>query len=286
MSLACPVCQQALSAAGTSWRCPAHHSFDVARQGYLNLLLAQHRKSRQPGDDKAMVSARTRFLERGLYQPIREAVIAQTQALAPATVLDLGCGEGYYTSGLVAEGREVFGLDLSKEAILAACRRSREVCWLVAGSAHLPFTDQSLDLVVVMFCEPHAAEIARVLKPDSHLLLVTPGNAHLASLRALIYDEVRPYDEDKHVRRLAPVFELVAQHAVRAALTLTPEPLAELLAMTPHGWRVSPERQATLTDGQPFPTELDVRLWLFQPLRANDEKKWCPEHDSNVRPAP
>lgn len=269
MSLACPVCRQALSANGTSWRCPANHTFDVARQGYLNLLLAQHRKSRQPGDDKAMVTARTRFLDRGLYQPIRDAVISQVQAVAPATVLDIGCGEGYYTTGLVTEGREVFGLDLSKEAILAACRRSRAVRWLVAGSAHLPFTDHSLDLVVVMFCEPHAEQIARVLKPDGHLLLITPGNSHLTALRSLLYDEVRPYDEDKHVRRLASGFVLAERQDVRAELVLDPEALADLLAMTPHGWRVSPERSAALAAAAPLATELDVRLWLFQPNRPN-----------------
>lgn len=269
MSLACPVCRQALTAAGSSWRCPANHSFDVARQGYLNLLLAQHRKSRQPGDDKAMVAARTQFLDRGLYQPIRDAVMAHVQTLAPASILDIGCGEGYYTTGLVAEGREVFGLDLSKDAIVAACRRSRAVHWLVAGSAHLPFTDHSLDLVVVMFCEPHAEEIARVLKPDGHLMLVTPGNAHLAALRALLYDEVQPYDEDKHVRRLAAGFALAEREDVRADLVLTPDALAELLAMTPHGWRVNPERQAALASSAPLATELDVRLWLFQPNRSS-----------------
>ena len=103
----CPNCDQALilqeDAQPQTYRCNNQHSFDLAREGYLNLLLAQHKRSRNPGDSDDMIRSRQRFLNAGYYQPLSDAIVtavAKANTGAEQTVLDLGCGEGYYMQQL------------------------------------------------------------------------------------------------------------------------------------------------------------------------------------------
>jgi len=129
-SLACPLDGEPLNQSGTCWRCPAGHSFDVARQGYLHLLPVQKKRSLDPGDSKDMVAARRRFLNAGFYQPIAEAVNKAVTTRAgdtkPLACLDAGCGEGYYLRQLAASNMDrslaLVGVDISKWAILAAAK--------------------------------------------------------------------------------------------------------------------------------------------------------------------
>ena len=136
IELICPHCHDALLQTDRQWRCVNGHSYDQARQGYLNLLLVQHKNSKQPGDTPQMLSHRQAFLDAGHYQPVSDAINQLLVAETPARVLDMGCGEGYYTSRLasVLPQAQLAGLDISKDAILKACRRSKDIQWLVASS--------------------------------------------------------------------------------------------------------------------------------------------------------
>jgi hypothetical protein len=147
-ALACPLDGAPLRRDGATWRCAAGHSFDIASQGYINLLPVQQKRSRDPGDSKEMVAARRRFLNAGFYQPIAAAVsraaLADLRPGATASCLDAGSGEGYYLRQLAAAATEsrqslaVLGLDISKWAVLSAAKQDKRPSWVVGSNANLP----------------------------------------------------------------------------------------------------------------------------------------------------
>lgn len=83
--LICPLCSAALGEVDNGVACPAGHRFDRARQGYLNLLPVQHKKSLDPGDNAAMVEARRQFLGAGHYAPLARR-LAELAAERAATL--------------------------------------------------------------------------------------------------------------------------------------------------------------------------------------------------------
>ena len=120
MELICPICRLPLSKEGRTLRCGCNHSFDVARQGYVNLLPVQQKRSLHPGDTREQVLSRRAFLETGAYGPIVEAVKAAASGHA-GPILDVGCGEGYYAVRVAEHlNAELTGLDISKEAVRCA----------------------------------------------------------------------------------------------------------------------------------------------------------------------
>lgn len=264
LRLICPHCQAPLSAQDRHWACENGHGYDQARQGYLNLLLVQHKNSRQPGDTPAMLACRQAFLNGGHYQPISDQINLLFTEQAPETLLDMGCGEGYYTARLAAALPQcaVAGLDISKDAILKACRRSRAIQWLVASSARLPVPDASLDAALCVFSPWSWDECLRVLKPGGQLLLVGPDADHLMSLREQLYDSIHPTPE--LIKALPDGLQIVKDQTLRYALNLDPADLANLIGMTPHGFRSRPERQQALLETGLPSLEVAMRLVLLQ----------------------
>lgn len=260
----CPVCRLALDRHPGSWSCANGHSFDVAREGYVNLLLAQHKNSPEPGDSAEMVTARRAFLDAGHYQPLREAVIGMLAPLRARTLLDLGCGEGYYSSALTAVADEVIGLDIARPAIRLAARRYPRITWLVASGASLPIADGSIEVVSNLFTQLHVEEMHRALAPGGRVLVATPAADHLWSVRAGLFDEVRAHEPDKFLAGFAPRFELAARREVRCALALTRQTLAQLLQMTPYVWKARPEKRAALEAHEQFATTAAFTLLLFR----------------------
>lgn len=263
--LICPLCHQPLTALDNGVACPANHRFDRARQGYLNLLPVQHKKSRDPGDNQAMVEARRRFLEAGHYAPIAERLAALAAVRAPQHWLDIGCGEGYYTARLAQAlpNAEGCALDISREAVKRACRRAPQLTWLVASMARIPLADASCQLLASVFSPLDWAEAVRLLTPGGGVLRVGPTRHHLLELRERLYDEVRPYDDEKHLARLPAGIRLAHSETLEFRLNLdSPEARADLLAMTPHGWRASAERRAAVIE-RALEVSVSVRYdWL------------------------
>lgn len=264
-TLACPLCRHPLARDGRTWRCAQGHAFDTAREGYLNLLPVQHKKSRAPGDNDAMVRARREFLEAGHYAPLRDAVLAALRPLGARTLLDLGCGEGWYTRALAGVVPDVVALDIAKEAVRLAAKRDPRVTWLVASAAQLPLPDGAVDLACSLFSPLPAAELARVLVPGGHLLVATPAPRHLWSLRAALFEEVREHAPGKFVAELERAgFALHDTVDVAFPLALDNTALRQLLAMTPYAWRATPERRTLLEAQAHLDTEAAFTLLLFR----------------------
>ena len=269
--LRCPVCEASLVLIEKRYVCAANHSFDVARQGYVNLLQSNKRKSKDPGDSSEMVQCRRRFLAQDHYAPISLALNQQvTHHLSGKQdqLLDVGCGEGYYLQQLMrhcaAEERVpqgVYGLDISKPAIAAAAKAVPEVTWIVGTSASLPFHDASLDVVLCVFSRICAEEFARVLKPEGTLIIAVPGEVHLMSLRALIYDKVVAHQASKHEQAMSPWFVCDTSERVSYNLYLnTTDDILNLLAMTPYYWSISPEKKAALAQLENLDVGIDVNV--------------------------
>ncbi|MDP1932673.1 MAG: methyltransferase domain-containing protein [Gammaproteobacteria bacterium] len=267
-ALTCPLDNNPLQKDGSSWRCTAGHSYDIAREGYTNLLPVQNKKSRDPGDSKEMVAARRRFLNAGFYAPIANAVSRAVweseQAGATISCLDAGCGEGYYLRELAAvtnmnDRLEVLGLDISKWAVLAAAKQDKRMSWVVGSNANLPVESNTLDVVLCMFGFPVYGEFARVLKPDGMLLQVDSGPEHLRELREIIYPTLKP--ERTGVAPVPEGFDRKTTVAVRYTITLeTTEQIADLLAMTPHLYRATAEGRARAAALTSLSVTVDVKL--------------------------
>ncbi|NVK44288.1 MAG: methyltransferase domain-containing protein [Oceanospirillaceae bacterium] len=273
----CPVCRQPLEASERQLRCPQGHSFDRARQGYWNLLLVQRKRSRDPGDNAAMVQARREFLDQGHYAPLSDRVnelLCETLGgrTTAARLLDLGCGEGYYSTrleqALQAAGipSEIIGLDISKHAVRAACQRSRSIQWLVASGADMPVPDGSLDAISLLFSRLMPEPLAKALKPGGLLLIAWPGDDHLIELRRLIYREVRPSAYDP-LAQLGDAFRLRSHEQVCYPFSLdSRESISTLLDMTPHSQRMPKEARQALEDRSQLSLTLHVNLALLERL--------------------
>lgn len=284
LPVTCPLCRSPLRRDTVTWRCPEGHTFDVAREGYVNLLPVQHRKSRAPGDNADMVRARRAFLDAGHYAPLRDAIATLVAPLHARRVIDIGCGEGYYTGALRADsfggqaegsgsgagGGEILGVDISRDAVQRAAKRYPDITWLVAGSAALPLADHCCDLAASLFAPVPAAEIARVLQPGGHLLIATPASDHLWSLRDALFETVRPHEPEKQLSALADDFELQDSREVRFDLMLESAALGQLLLMTPYGWRATRERREALVTREQLPCTAAFTLYL---LKKREEQR-------------
>jgi 23S rRNA (guanine745-N1)-methyltransferase len=266
MSLICPLCHQPLLPQANSFRCDAGHQFDQAKEGYVNLLPVQHKGSREPGDSAEMLQARRVFLDAGHYQPLRDGVaeiLAQQLSQQPAQILDIGCGEGYYTAAM-AEAlphAQLFGLDVAKAAIRMAAKRYRDVKFCVASSQRLPFADASLDAVVRIYAPCNEDELSRVMKPGGYLLTVTPAAHHLQQFKALIYREVQLHKAEEKVYA---GFKQVDQQNLNYTMTLSGSAAVSLLQMTPFAWRAREEIWQNLTASSEFSCDADFTLTLWQ----------------------
>ncbi|WP_445425118.1 23S rRNA (guanine(745)-N(1))-methyltransferase [Alishewanella sp. HL-SH06] len=259
----CPLCQQALVLNNKQYQCVNRHSFDQAKEGYVNLLPVQQKNSQDPGDNKEMMQARRAFLQADWYRPMAEQVGATLKPLQAAKLLDLGCGEGYYSNLLQQQLtlEEQHGIDISKSAIRSAAKQYTQVHFAVASAYSLPFAAGYFDAIVRIYAPSLASELSRVLKVGGHLLTVTPAPEHLLQLKQAIYSEVRLHNDAitditdfQHVTRERLSFQL---------MQLTATDLMQLITMVPLGWKFSAAVKAELLAQAPA-IQCDFYLDLYQ----------------------
>ncbi|MFF9906965.1 putative RNA methyltransferase [Streptomyces olivaceus] len=236
-TLRCPVCGAALRPAQGALRCPTGHTFNIARQGYVSLLTGARALS---GDDTAMVQARTRFLATGTYAPVSQVLthLAAETVSTRGTVLDAGCGTGYYLAGVLdrlptARG---LGLDASVRALRSAARsheRAAAASWDVFRP--FPLADQAVDVVLNVFAPRNPPEFHRVLRGSGRLIVVRPTQQHLAELRAHVPGMVTidPDKERRLHRALGPFFEAAGTRRLEYTAELTRQEAVDLVGMTP-----------------------------------------------------
>ena len=238
MNLLCPVCGEQLNLSGKQYLCPNRHSFDVARQGYVNLLTVQQKHSLNPGDTREQVLSRREFLEAGFYAPIAETLIAEAKALGiTGQILDVGCGEGYYSARLAdALEAPLTGLDISKEAVRCAAAKYKGKQWLCATAAHIPVADGSVSLLTSLFALTLPQEFARVLQEGGYYFQVLAAEDHLLGLKGIIYDQLN-FKEKNTVPEL-PGFALRKSVPIRFSFTVEGQQIQNLFSMTPHVFRI------------------------------------------------
>ena len=272
LQLRCPVCRQPLTTSEKGASCDNNHQFDRAKQGYFNLLQSHKKRSKNPGDDKMMVQARSQFLESGHYSPVVNKLVETIQELTTGTespaIFDAGCGEGYYTAEVqkALTSSRVAGLDISKPAIVACSKRSRLVEWLVGSVNDLPVMDSQFDIIISIFSRCDWQEFSRILKPGGHVLVLAPGEKHLFELRQTIYEDVHPYPVDKQVEELpGNTLKLIHSQPVVAQMHLPDsQTIMNLLAMTPHYWHVKPAQKEKLEQKNALDCRLDMKLYTIQ----------------------
>lgn len=261
MSWSCPLCHAPLERHNNSYICPQRHQFDMAKEGYINLLPVQHKRSRDPGDSAEMMQARRAFLDAGHYLPLREAIGDILKASAPRSLLDIGCGEGYYTHAFAAIAGQTWGLDVSKIAVRYGAKRYPQVNFCVASSQRLPFSDACMDAVVRIYAPCNPQELERVVSPGGLVITATPGPRHLMELKGLIYDEIRLHEENSEV---LPGFEKATQQQVAYPMRLTGGEATALLQMTPFAWRAKPEVWEKLAGLEAFDCQTDFLIQVWQ----------------------
>ncbi len=259
ISFRCPHCLTALTCDGASYVCGSGHSFDRAREGYVNLLPGGRLKGRPKGDDEAMVRARREVFDAGLYAPILEHVASVAAGRAPTTILDAGCGEGgYLAAGVNSTGADGWGIDISKAAVKLAARRHRDHHYAVASSFALPFADATFDIVLNVFAPRDFEEMRRVLVPGGVAVVVTPGPDHLRELKQQLYDDPVPHRPDAAMPN-----DAVGEVALTFRLRLTdPAMRSALLRMTPYWWTASAVERETVETAL-IDVTVDVRISTY-----------------------
>jgi len=236
----CPVrgCGAPLAWGERTVRCPAGHSFDRGRSGHVNLLLVQDRRSRHPGDSRAVVLARRRLVEAGAADAVADRVVEllrEAGVAAGARVLDAGCGEGFLLRRLHATlGIEPWGVDISTAAVELAARSLSAGRWIVANAdRRLPFASRRFAVVLAVAARRHLAEYARLLAPDGRLVLGVPAPDDLAELREAVQGRADRRDRAGGLlAALAPHFRLERRVTARSRRRLDHAALADLLAVT------------------------------------------------------
>ena len=266
--LICPVCGGALLLQERVWRCAAGHSFDRAKEGYVNLLLS-HKAGDAMGDSKQAARFRRDFLNRGYYAPLRDRLTARAAERVRARqggkalrLLDFCCGEGYYTSALATvEGLEVWGFDLAREMVRLAAKRGG-AGYFVANLARIPVRNDSFDLAALLFAPFQEKELVRVLKPGGRLFLVIPGRRHLYGLKQAVYD--RPYENDEALPE-TEALRLLGTEKVTDRITLqSAEDIQAVFRMTPYYYRTGPADRKKLDHLDRLETEIEFVIAEYQ----------------------
>ncbi len=274
--LLCPVCKENLikDTSNKTYKCKNNHTYDIAKEGYVNLLISNQKRSKNPGDSKEMVLARIDFLSKGYYKQLSDKINEKiVQYLTKHSkdkfnIVDLGCGEGYYMINLKNYMDEknikanYYGIDVSKDAVKYAGKTNKDCVWAVGNNFNILASDKSIDCILSVFSPIDIDECNRVLKDDGIFVRVLPRTNHLIQLRNIIYSEVhlnekvyKASDEDN---------EYVEEPNVTFDIELNKEEILSLLKMTPHYWKSTPENKEKLDSYESLVITIDMRIGVFQ----------------------
>ncbi len=262
----CSHCQEPLTRVGGSLVCASGHTFDVAKEGYVNFL-AGRQKSGYKGDTPAMLAARRRFLEAGHYEPLRRRLVEIVAGLNTKVVAEIGCGEGYYVGGISEHisSSMCLGTDFAKEGVRLAAKRYTKVKFAVADTNKpLPLADGSVGGLLDIFAPRNRGEFARILQPNGRLVVVIPTERHLGELRetaSLL--EIQGEKQAAVERALTGDFRLVEAETLTAPLRLRGATIAELVGMTPNAWFLDEAAKSRLAALPERAVTAEFRILVF-----------------------
>lgn len=267
--LSCPVCGKLLEREEKRYCCESGHSFDRAKSGYVNLLPPTSGGKRH-GDDKLMVKARTEFLNKGFYDRLSEEIAAVADKFSGTIVhlVDAGCGEGKYTVNvldrLTASGKQadIVGIDISKDALICAAKRSKAIKLCAASTAKMPLADGSADLLLNIFSPFMGKEFARVLKQGGKLIRVVPLEHHLFELKALIYDTPYP---NPPMEMEEEGFCIVEQRELWYEIELNSgADIMSLFQMTPYYYKTGAADQKKAAQAEYLRTTIQFGIYIYE----------------------
>jgi len=266
--LTCPVCETLLTQSANSLICENHHCFDYAKEGYINLLPPQHKKTKEPGDNKEMIRCRKDFLQAGYYQFLSPAIANVIKRFVTKeqnkNFLDSGCGEGYFTNqikSLLDSSYTLYGMDISKEAVRLSAKRNNNIHWFVASSNNIPIQDKSLDIVLKINAPLNFEQLKNKLSENAIAISVSPGKNHLAKLRETLY--LKP---QSHKQEATPDgFTLLDQSAAEAPLSIIGQTdINRLFKMTPYYWNASAAAKEKVAELQTLDTSASFNINVYQ----------------------
>ncbi len=250
--------------------CKNGHSYDRNKRGFYNLFLSN--KGGTHGDNKLMVDSRRRFLDSGYYSELARSVAQKVLQYTQdgVAVLDIGCGEGYYTDFIQRSATEqgkllsVSGFDISKDAIALAKRRNADVEFAVAGAYDMPVANCTVDTAVNMFSPLAKDEILRVLKPYGKFIMAIPAEEHLFGLKELLYET--PYKNTVSDTELSG-FKLISDSEVRYTIHMNSrEEISALFAMTPYAYRTGSAGRERVERAEQLSTDVHFRIFVYEKL--------------------
>lgn len=234
----CPVCKCELQRGERAYTCPNRHSFDISKDGYVNLLMSNQSSHKRHGDDKLMVISRRKFLEKGFYQRLCRKICEAIKAYAApgSAVADIGCGEGYYSKAVFESGDyRFYGVDISKDALKYASKSVKGAHFSVASAFNLPFETSGVDCILNVFAPSAYEEFHRVLKEDGLLIKAVPLEDHLWGLKCALYE--KPYKNKPELRN-DKLFELISVEEIKYELYLdNSDDILNLFRMTPYFYK-------------------------------------------------
>lgn len=262
--LICPKCKNELNISGKSLVCQNNHCYDLAKEGYVNLL-SSNKNGSLIGDNRDMAISRRDFLNKGYFSSLAKALeeeLKKTNTVSP-TVLDICCGEGYYSSYLKERcDGEIIGFDISKEMVRLAAKRKNGVNYFVANMTDIPLKSECIDLAFHLFAPFYESEFYRVLKNNGTLISVTPGKKHLFSLKKALYDI--PYENDEAPTQTNDL-KLIEQRKVSAKILLdSNEDIQSLFKMTPYYYHTSDDNKKRLDALDSLETETEFLLNIYK----------------------
>ena len=273
-NLICPIDKLQIELINSTLKCGNNHCYDIAKQGYVNLLPVQFKKSKHPGDSREMITARREFLNSDKYLPIAEeleSILKSNLNNNTNFIVDAGCGEGYYLDYIHSKIQNnnlfLLGLDISKEAVIAAAKRNKEISWIVASNKQLPIKQNSVDIILCQFGFPFYEEFKRILKPDGKIILIDTAEDHLIELREIIYKEVKKSGLPNIENALNNGFKLTSQKKLMYRINLNSnQEVMNLLSMTPHLFRATAEGKTAVQKLDEMEITIDVS---FRTLKLN-----------------
>ena len=235
--LRCPKCARPLVKEEKRYVCENGHSYDIAKEGYVNLILANQKHSRNPGDNDESLAARRTFLSKGYYQPLARHLASLVNELVPekGSFLDRGCGTGYYLNWIINHvDKEIdyYAVDIARKGVAMTAKSNKNATCFVGSVFHLPLGDESLDGLMSVFTPYSGEEFARLIKPGGYVIAVNPGKDHLYQMKSIVYDSAYVNEEKGYD---LPGFTLIRQKNIRYEKTLeTREDIDTLWRMTPY----------------------------------------------------